>query len=100
MNLYRCQFCGSTVLNIGYSFSIRGKMRYVSCKCGAQGPEKRTRSEAISSWNSRMKVWVYDPETILNAEERRRTEVYIHNLNEDGFTPVLVKATPQEVNHG
>lgn len=39
MNLYRCPFCGSTVLNIGYSFSIRGKMRYVSCKCGAQGPE-------------------------------------------------------------
>lgn len=69
MNLYRCPFCGSTVLNIGYSFSIRGKMRYVSCKCGAQ----------------------------LNVEERRRTEVYIHNLNEDGFTPVLVKATPQEV---
>lgn len=92
MNLYRCPFCGSTVLNIGYSFSIRGKMRYVSCKCGAQGPEKRTRSEAISSWNSRMKVWVYDPETILNVEERRRTEVYIHNLNEDGFAPVLVKA--------
>ncbi|SQZ76877.1 hypothetical protein [Escherichia coli] len=47
-----------------------------------------------------MKVWVYDPETILNAEERRRTEVYIHNLNEDGFTPVLVKDTPQDVNHG
>lgn len=45
-----------------------------------------------------MKVWVYDPETILNVEERRRTEVYIHNLNEDGFAPVLVKATPQEVN--
>ncbi len=75
-------------------------MRYVSCKCGAQGPEKRTKSEAISSWNTRMKVWVYDPETILNAEERRRTEVYIHNLNEDGFTPVLVKATQQEVNRG
>lgn len=77
-----------------------GSMRYVSCKCGAQGPEKRTKSEAISSWNSRMKVWVYDPETILNVEERRRTEVYIHNLNEDGFTPVLVKATPQEINRG
>ena len=24
----------------------------------------------------------------------------IHNLNEDGFAPVLVKATPQEVNRG
>ncbi|HIB3059817.1 TPA: hypothetical protein ACWQ7J_003554 [Escherichia coli] len=47
-----------------------------------------------------MKVWVYDPETILNVEERRRTEVYIHNLNEDGFALVLVKATPQEVNRG
>ncbi|MCF1549981.1 hypothetical protein LRN70_00195 [Escherichia coli] len=47
-----------------------------------------------------MKVWVCDPETILNVEERRRTEVYIHNLNEDGFAPVLVKATPQEVNRG
>ncbi|EFP0207271.1 restriction alleviation protein, Lar family [Escherichia coli] len=92
-----CPFCESTALGIGYSFSIMGKKRYVHCKCGAHGPLKRNKAEAISAWNSRMKVWVYDPETILNVEERRRTEVYIHNLNEDGFTPVLVKATPQEV---
>lgn len=91
-----CPFCESIALSIGTSFSFRGKMRYVSCKCGAQGPEKRTKFEAISAWNSRMRVWVYDPETLNGQEERRRTETYIYHLKQDGFTPEIVEAPQQE----
>ncbi|WP_436918172.1 Lar family restriction alleviation protein [Enterobacter hormaechei] len=94
-----CPFCESTALNIGYSFSLSGKKRYVSCKCGAQGPEMRTESEAIAAWNSRMRVWVYDPETLTGEDERRTTETYIYHLKEGGFTPVLVAATLRECKH-
>ncbi|WP_322112272.1 Lar family restriction alleviation protein [Enterobacter ludwigii] len=92
-----CPFCESTALSIGYSFSLAGKKRYVSCRCGAQEPEKRTTSEAISAWNSRMKVWFYDSETLTCAGERRRTAAYIDILKRDGFTPELIAAPQQEV---
>ncbi|WLZ61297.1 restriction alleviation protein, Lar family [Enterobacter hormaechei] len=71
--------------------------RYVSCKCGAHGPERRTKSEAISAWNSRMKVWFYNPETLTCAGERRRTAAYIDSLKQDGFMPELIAARRQEV---
>ncbi|MEN4394642.1 Lar family restriction alleviation protein [Enterobacter cloacae] len=92
-----CPFCESTTLNIGYSFSLSGKKRYVSCKCGAHGPEMRTKSEAIAAWNSRMKVWFYDPETLACTGERRRTAAYIDSLKKDGFRPKLIAAPLQEV---
>ncbi|HHA1920551.1 TPA: Lar family restriction alleviation protein [Enterobacter ludwigii] len=92
-----CPFCESIALNIGYSFSLAGKKRYVSCRCGAHGPEKRTKSEAIAAWNSRMRVWVYDPETLTGEDERRTTETYIYHLKKDGFTPELVAAPQKEV---
>lgn len=92
-----CPFCESTALSIGYSFSFRGKKRYVSCACGAQGPEKRTKYEAISAWNSRMKVWFYNPETLTCSGERRRTAAYIDSLKQDGFMPELIAAPQQEV---
>lgn len=92
-----CPFCESTALSIGYSLSFRGMRRYVSCKCGAHGPERRTKSEAISAWNSRMKVWFYNPETLTCAGERRRTAAYIDSLKQDGFMPELIAAPRQEV---
>lgn len=97
MTPLRCPFCESTSLSIGYSFSIVGKKRYVSCRCGAQGPEKPTKSEAITAWNKRMKVWFYDPETLTCTGERRRTEAYIDSIKQDGFTPKLIAAPQQEV---
>lgn len=92
-----CPFCESTALGIGYSFSIMGKKRYVHCRCGAHGPLKRNKAEAISAWNSRMKVWFYDPETLACAGERRRTAAYIDSLKQDGFTLELIAAPQQEV---
>lgn len=92
-----CPFCESKALSIGYSLSFRGMRRYVSCKCGAHGPERRTKSEAISAWNSRMKVWFYNPETLTCAGERRRTAAYIDSLKQDGFMPELIAAPRQEV---
>ncbi|MDU2830902.1 MAG: Lar family restriction alleviation protein [Enterobacter sp.] len=92
-----CPFCESTALSIGYSFSFLGKKRYVSCRCGANGPLKRNKAEAISAWNSRMKVWFYNPETLTCAGERRRTAAYIDILKQDGFMPELIAAPQQEV---
>ncbi|ELE9679729.1 Lar family restriction alleviation protein [Enterobacter kobei] len=91
-----CPFCESTSLSIGYSLSFRGIRRYVSCGCGAQGPEKRTTAEAITAWNSRMKVFFYDPKTLTCTGERRRTSAYIDSLKQDGFTPELIAAPQQE----
>lgn len=91
-----CPFCESTALGIGYSFSLAGKKRYVYCKCGAHGPLKRNKADAISAWNCRMKVWFYDPKTLTCTDERRRTAAYIETLKRDGFTPQVIAAPKQE----
>lgn len=92
-----CPFCESTSLGMGYSLSLAGVKTYVYCKCGAHGPFKRNKAEAISAWNSRMKVWFYDPETLTCTGERRRTAAYIDSLKKDGFAPELIAAPQQEV---
>lgn len=97
MSPLKCPFCESKALSVGYSFSLAGKKRYVSCICGAQGPKKRTKGEAIDAWNSRCRFVMYDPATLTNPEEARRTAAYIYNFEHDGFKPELIAMPKQKV---
>lgn len=96
MSILKCPFCSSHSQNIGFSISFRGINRYVFCRCGASGPVVKGKSEAISAWNSRMKVFFYDPETINSAGERKRTKAYIESLTQDGFTVVTIPCRSNE----
>ena len=47
-----CPFCGKASQTVKFS----GRWGYfVSCKCTAVGPSRRTREAAVEAWNSRPK---------------------------------------------
>ena len=54
--LKNCPFnCSNSILHIGEIICAPNgvKKYYISCSCGAKGPEKTTEQDAIDAWNKR-----------------------------------------------